>query len=244
MKKAIKYISGFSIIIVMLFFGFQNAFSQVGAVAAVTGKMMDRISKEPIKVKFNVYDVSGKRVNARTMNSNKSTGYYYIPSLKPGSVYYIHIEEPGYMKQVFEIKIPNTDRYSEISKDFLIFPKQIGTKIPISVPPFELRKSRLRWGADEILNEYALTMIKNKDVSFEIISYPESEEDKEANKELTSQRAESLKEYFISKGVNPERLEATGKTLPDPRNPPPAEKQAKGKRYIGTTYIYVADINQ
>jgi OOP family OmpA-OmpF porin len=241
MKNILKY---WIIIAVVISLGYSVSFSQIGAVSAVTGKIMNRVTKEPVGVKFHVYDISGKRVNARAMNSNSATGYYYIPSLKPGSVYYVHIEEPNFMKEVFEIVVPNTDKYTEISRDFLVAPKEIGTKIPIAIPPFELRKSHLRWGADEILDAYALTMMKNPDVVFEIISYPESDEDKEANKILTSERANNLRNYFISKGVDPDKITATGKTLPDPRNPPPAEKQAKGKRYIGTTYIYVADIKK
>jgi len=241
MKNIIKYCL---ILAVYIAVGNSMLYCQVGAVSAVTGKMINRVSKEPVGVKFHIYDISGKRVNARAMNSNSSTGYYYIPSLQPGSVYYIHIEEPNYMKQVFEVIIPNTDKYSEISRDFLVSPKEIGTKIPIEIPPFELRKSELRWGSDQILDEYAMTMMKNTDVQFEIISYPESDLDKEANKALTSERAKHLVNYFISKGVDPSKITATGKTLPDPRNPPPAERQAKGKRYIGTTYIYVADIKK
>jgi OmpA-OmpF porin, OOP family len=244
MKTINRYFVVIIIFAVTMSLAFNIAHSQVAAVSAVTGKMINRITKEPVGVKFHVYDISGKRVNARAMNSNASSGYYYITSLKPGSIYYIHIEEDNYMKEVFEVMIPDTDKYNEISRDFQVSPKEIGTKIPIAVPPFELRKSRLRWGADEILDEYAMTMMKNPDVIFEILSYPESEDDKEANKQLTSDRANNLKDYFISKGVPPERITATGKPLPDPRNPPPAEKQAKGKRYIGPTYIYVAEIKR
>jgi len=241
MKNIIKNLLITSVIIAL---GYSVTFAQVGAVSAVTGKIMNRITKEPVGVKFHVYDISGKRVNARAMNSNSTDGYYYIPSLQPGTVYYVHIEEPNFMKEVFEIIVPNTDKYTEISRDFLVSPKEIGTKIPIAIPPFELRKSRLRWGADEILDEYALTMLKNADVKYEIISYPESDEDKDANLKLTTERANNLMNYFISKGIDPGMITATGKTLPDPRIPPPAEKQAKGKRYIGTTYIYVAEIKK
>ena len=129
--------------------------------------------------------------------------------------------------------MPNSDRYVEISRDFLIKPMEVGLLMPISVPPFELNKSKLRFGAELFMNDWV-----------EILSYPDNNEDQAENKQITEQRIASIKEYFVSHGIAEERLKAgSPNTKTDPQNPLPTKKSAKGKRYIGSTYLKIISVN-
>ncbi|MFP4368158.1 MAG: OmpA family protein [Candidatus Kapaibacterium sp.] len=212
----------------------------VSTVVAVTGNIINQADRQPVSVTFFVEDQNGKRINKAT--SNSKSGYYYVTGLKPGRQYYFTINEDGWFKQKIEIRIPDTDKYLELSRDILAYPKKEGVRIKIPVPPFELNKSKLRFGAAFLLNNFSETLRINPDVSFKIVSYPDKDQPAEENLGLTKDRANSIKDFLVIEGISPERIETEGKSLTDPENPPPAEKRAKGKRYIGPSYIVVTDL--
>ena len=87
--------------------------------------------------------------------------------------------------------------------------------------------------------DFQTTLLYNAKVKFEIVCFPDNDYDKAFNKKLTQERCESLKQYFMKSGVDESRITLKGNDKTDPENPPPTASQAKGKRYIGTTYIVV-----
>jgi len=153
----------------------------------------------------------------------------------------LNITKEDYFDEKFKITVANTDKYEEISRDFLIKPKAKGAKIPLPVPPFELNKSKLRYGAEDLLEGIQSTLVNNPDVKFEIICYPDNDKDVKMNQKLTDERCEALKEYLMANGVESLRFKTQGSATTDPLKPPPTAKMAKGKRYIGTSYIVVTD---
>lgn len=210
----------------------------IQTVVALTGNVFDAVSKAPVTATIKITDESGKRVNQTRSNAIEN-GSYYVTSLKPGKTYFINITKEDYFDEKFKIMLANTDKYEEISRDFLIKPKAKGVKIPLQVPPFELNKSKLRYGAEDLLEGIQSTLANNPDVKFEILCYPDNDKDPKANQKLTDERCQSLKDYFTNNGVESMRFQVQGSASTDPLKPPPTSKMAKGKRYIGTTYIVV-----
>jgi outer membrane protein OmpA-like peptidoglycan-associated protein len=224
----------------IVFFAFSLNLSSQGlikTVVAVTGSVLDQVTKEPVDAKITAYDLEGNKVNSTKSNSFQD-GYYYVVGLKAGRTYEFVIETDNYMKEVVNIKVPPTDKYEEISRDFTLKPNQVGNKIKLPVAPFEINKSKLRFGSDIILSDLAATLENNRNVKFKIISYPDRDNNPE-NQDLTVERAQSLKDYFVIKGIDPNRISLEGKNKTDANNPPPTEKQSKGKRYIGPTYLEI-----
>lgn len=212
----------------------------IQTVVSLTGSVFNQVTKQPETTALLVMK-DGKRVTA-TRSRASENGSYYITGLKAGESYDIKLQKKGFMDQVFSIDVPNTDKYTEISKDFLIMPKEVGVKLPLSVPPFEYNKSKLRVGSDLFLDDIQETLKLNPDVIFQIISFPDNDKNKKNNEELTKERAESLKEFFVSKGVDATRITINANSTTDPDNPPPVEKAAKGKRYIGTSYLKIVSL--
>ncbi|MDQ1266411.1 MAG: OmpA-like protein, partial [Bacteroidota bacterium] len=152
------------IIFIFLGFGITKVYSQfVEAVVALTGSVINEVNKEPVSVFLVFYDENGKRVNAARSNAAEN-GYYYVTGLKPGKKYTVEIKQKNYLKENISIEIPNTDRYQEISRDFLVKPLEKNVKIRIPVPPFELNKSKLRYGSDYVLNDYVNVLMNNPGV--------------------------------------------------------------------------------
>jgi len=209
-----------------------------GTVVSISGTVKNALTNEPLTVYVVAYTEDGTKVNTARSNASDN-GYYFLTGLKPGAKYKIVIEQPHYFKETYELYVPYTTKYTEYSKDFALIPFRKGTAIPVPVPPFELKKTKLRFGIESFLEPFVREFINNKSSSFEIICYPDAPGDPSENLKLTEERAKSLMSYFISKGIEPERIKIKGNSSTDPQNPPPLEKRAKGKRYIGTTYIKI-----
>lgn len=220
----------------------QLSFSQlVNPVVSITGSVMDAVTKQPITAIMIVSDENGKRINA-TRSNGADNGYYYLTSLKPGKKYTITVSSRYYLKEKYSFKINKAYRYTELSHDFLVMPLTVGAEIPLAFAPFELNKSKLRYGADYVLDRIKGTMLNNKNVKFEIICYPDMKGNPENNLKLTTARAESIKKYLVANGIDASRISVKGNRDVDLKNPPPERKRAKGKRYIGTTYIKIVSI--
>ncbi len=227
------------ILIMILFTAFVSVvdaqFSQ--SIVSLTGKIIDEHSGKPVGIKMLVYDENGKKVSRA--NSNSNTGYYYITGLKAGKIYSMKFKDDAYFRETVPFELPKTEKYAEFSKDFLVKPLQIGLKLLIKIPPFELNKSKLRVGSDFILDNMTMALKENRTVKFEIVCFPDHDDDQDFNAGLTAGRAEALRSYFIEQGIRPVRITTHARKLTDADAPPPSRKRAKGKRYIGSSYIVV-----
>lgn len=81
---------------------------------------------------------------------------------------------------------------------------------------FEKNKAILLRSSIPQLNELAAYLIENKGIEAEIIGHTDSDGDAEANRILSQNRAEALRQYLIENGVESWRIKATGKGESDP----------------------------
>lgn len=225
--------------IIAVLLGVAPAFAQISQVVSVTGYVYDGLTREAVNdVKVTFLDANGKP-NASTTHSG---GYYLVTGLKPGKKYRIRIEKPNYFKMEHDFEAPNTDKYAEISRDFLVYPLREGARLPLAVNPFYPKKSKLRVGSDEIMQELTDLLAMNPNVRVEIVSYPDNDDSKRENTDLTMQRTSAIRDYLVNKGISEARIKTQPQSEIDPLNPLPVRKQAKGKQYIGKVYIVVTQV--
>lgn len=221
-----------------LIFGFHSASAQ--QIMSVTGAVIDQTTRNAASVIVSFYDKNNKKMGSS--KSNSATGFYLVTGLKQGETYKVQLESPDYFKDEYEVTLPVSKKYADVSRDFTVKPLAKGTKILLEVPPFELKKSKLRVGAEDYLSDVKKMMILNPGVTVEIQTYPDAEGDPAVNETFTMERAQAIKKYLVDNGVREQKivLKASGQT--DSVNPPPKYKTAKGKRYIGPIYIVVTKV--
>lgn len=193
-----------------------------------------------ISADLEAYDNTGKKIYSGRSDI-RQFGLYIIEGLKEGETYKIVINDTSYLYREYKIIIPKTDKYRELSMDFLAAPKAIGVALKFHVPPFELRKSKIRFGGGEFLENYELIMKQNPKIYFEIECFPDDNNSPEVNLRLTVERCTALKDYYTARGIKADRIRIKPNHEVDPLLPPPPFKIAKGKRYIGTTYLRIVD---
>lgn len=212
--------------------------TQLKSVIAVTGSIFNYVDKSPISVEIEVYDNVGKKVNSTKSNATDN-GYYYVTGLYSGNIYTFIIKDQQYLTESFEVSIPNSDKYVEISKDFLLKPNKAGTEIKLNINPFEYDKFKLKVGAATILSDVLNTVKNNSNKKFNIICYPDSDQDANENHKITEARAKALVDFFELNGIDGTTFTIQSNQKSDPKNPPPTEKRAKGKNYVGSIYLVV-----
>jgi hypothetical protein len=193
-----------------------------------------------VSLDLEAFDYTGKKIFAGRSNG-KQFGLYIIEGLKQGDEYRIVINDTAYLYREYVITIPESNKYRELSMDFLAVPKVKNLVMKFHTPPFELRKSKIRYGGGEILYNYEILMKQNPNMIFEIECFPDDNISPEVNLRLTVERCNALKDYYSARGIKPERIRIKPNHEIDPLLPPPPFKIAKGKRYIGTTYLRIVD---
>ncbi len=241
MKKTLNLLVFAAVAFVSLFVAGPSASAQLFSTVSLEGRIINAATREPVAVQVTLYDENNKKVVSTNSNINEG-GSYYFTGLKSSKNYSVVIFHPDFFKEKFEVKVPNTDKYFEISRDFFLKPLKIGSEIPVMVSPYEPNKSKIRVGADEFLTQWIRSLTSNPNVKFEIRCYADNNNSVAANKTLTEQRAASLKEFFVKNGIVESFIATKGEGTTDPKNPPPTEKRSKGKRYVGTTYIVVTGL--
>lgn len=231
-------------LVILVMTNSQSVYSQGGLVSSVvslTGNVLNEITRQPETVSITVLDENGEKVTSTRSIANEN-GYYYLTGLKTGQNYTVRLKKKDFLDEVWKFSVAKDGKYVELSHDFLIKPKEVGAMIPIQVPPFEFNKSKLRFGAEFLLEDLKNTLVLNDKVNFEVVCYPDDSKDPNENMKTTEERAKALMAYFSANGIPATRIKAVGSKTTDSKNPPPTGKSAKGKRYIGTSYIKLTSV--
>ncbi|MCX6141459.1 MAG: hypothetical protein NTX15_11660 [Candidatus Kapabacteria bacterium] len=214
--------------------------SALGTVVTLTGYFLNGQTLTPVEANYTVIDGQGKKIGPSS-KSNQTDGYLQT-GLKPGENYVIRVEDPRYFRQEFRVDIPATGKYLEMSKDFVVRTMEAGRTVAIAPSPFDLKKVTLKTGAEDDLGEMVKILVMNPGTNVEFVCYPDIEGTPDAIQKISSGRAESLKKFFVSKGISAGRISVRAVSSTDPIDPPPIRKAAKGKRYVGPVYMVITKV--
>lgn len=208
--------------------------------ATLKGVILDKLTNKIIEANVTLKNINGKIVS-KTATSKLLGGLYKLTDVPKDFNGIIHIEKDGYFDFEQKILIPDTKKYDEFSRDFVITPKKIGAVLELKVSPFDVGKSKLRGGFEIYLDDILQILKLNPTSKIEIIAYPDKANDPK-NLEITKNRTEALVQFFYNLGIARERLVQKPNKILDPDNPIPKIKNAKGKRYKGKIYFKIISL--
>jgi outer membrane protein OmpA-like peptidoglycan-associated protein len=191
---------------------------QKAQLVLVKGQIKDTDGNVPKGVLITVTDnETGKVVGV--YNPNKKTGQYLFV-LKAGKNYNIAYEADGYLFYSENREVPKKMNYYAVHKDIQLPLVTVGARIVLNNIFFDFDKSTLRNTSNVELNNILRFLNKYPKVVVEIAGYTDSKGAAEYNQKLSTERAQAVVAYLISKGIASSRMipKGYGETAPDALN--------------------------
>ena len=108
------------------------------------------------------------------------------------------------------LTIPEAGDYSEIERNLYLAPIEVGQTVLIKNIFFDFGKATLRETSFPDLNRIVDLLNKYADMTIEISGHTDNVGSDAANQALSQNRAKSVLDYLVSKGIAPERLVSKG----------------------------------
>jgi len=174
----------------------------------VSGTITDEITGKPIGADVEVFD-NAKDESVAKFKSNSETGKYLI-SLPSGKNYGMVVRSEGHLFHSENFDIPASKGYFEIAKPVTLQKAEVGKKIILNNIFYDFDKANLRFESMNELSRVLQLMSEMPALKIEVSSHTDNKGTDEYNIRLSQERAQSVVDYLISKGVNASRVVAKG----------------------------------
>lgn len=194
-----------------------------------------------------ITDESGKPIHAKIKWENLETGEItgfsksdivdgsYMIILPLNKNYGYFIEHQNYYPLSGNIDLRGVSEQTKLRKNFILYTYSDIIRKKLSIPLenvfFESNKYKLKPESYTELDRFISFLQKNNNLRVEISGHTDNEGSTEHNKNLSLQRAKSVLDYIVSKGVDPKRIISKGYGESMPIAPNDTEKgKAKNRR--------------
>lgn len=172
------------------------------------GVIRDEKTKQPLASLIELMD-NEKNELITTFTSDAVTGKYMITI--PGGINYgIAVKADGYLFHSENIFIPKSSGYREYQKDIDLKKIEVGKAIVLRNIFYDFDKATLRSESTAELERLIGLMNENPTLKIELSSHTDSRGNDAYNQKLSEDRAKSVVDYLIMKGISSSRLVAKG----------------------------------
>src|SRR5688572_3540191 len=177
-------------------------------VILVTGRVLDAKTNEPLNAKI-IYEslVTGEELGVAQTNPIDGSYTIVLPS---GTSYGYMAEAEGYIAINENIDATETTQYTEISRDLMLVPFEVGAKIKLNNIFFAQSKYYLRESSFSELNRLVKIMKDYPTVEIKLEGHTDNQGDPKLNMQLSVDRVEAVKKYLVGKGIEKKRIQTIG----------------------------------
>ena len=173
------------------------------------GRIVDQETEEPLKARVILTD-NQKNKDITSFTTDPDSGRYVV-TLPLGGNYGISVMAEGYLFHSENIDLTNEDmEYKEIRNDIALNKIEAGNRIVLRNIFFDSDKATLRESSRSELNRLYDIMKENQNIRVEISGHTDNVGSASYNNELSRERAKSVVDYLIKKGIDKDRLEYKG----------------------------------
>lgn len=183
--------------------------AQPQPVTFMRGKVTDKKTGKPLKAAFEVIDLSNEVVRAASF-SDKLTGEFLV-SLPSGSSYALNVSNQGYLFYSGNYTLGNSlTARDEYQVDIQLSPIEVGGTIILNNIFFESGSSSILNQSKPELNKVVELLNSNPKMRIEVGGHTDNIGNDLSNATLSEQRAKSVMNFLIEKGIAATRIEANG----------------------------------
>ena len=172
------------------------------------GIVFDAYTKEPIPGNFELIDLSTGETVIRS-EADPSNGEFLV-ALPTDKAYALNVSYPGYAFFSKNFDMIERDDLEALQMDVPLIPTEKSGSVTLANVFFDLNKATLRKESYVELNKLFDFLEDNPSLRIEIGGHTDTRGDATANLTLSQDRAKSVYEYLIEKGIEAERLAYKG----------------------------------
>lgn len=181
-----------------------------------SGNLKDEQTLQPVEKAEVILSKINTDNKQRVVTDSK--GFFRISQsqLEKGNVYTINISKENYFNYVDTVNLKGITKSTDIEKEYSI--QRIPDK-PILLPDilYDLGKWELKPQYQDSLQGLIERLDKNKNLVIELAAHTDARASDEFNDILSQKRAESVVDYLIKRGIDPDRLVPKGYGEKQPR---------------------------
>ncbi|MCB0400988.1 MAG: OmpA family protein [Flavobacteriales bacterium] len=187
-------------------------------VTLVSGTVYNKKTKQPMQANIVYYDLVAN-VELGIAKSDPQTGAYKIV-LPSGKKYSFIAQQKEFYPISENIDLNELTAYNEFTKDLYLLPIEKGEIIRLNNIFFEFNKADLMPESFNELDRLYDILVENKNMMIEIGGHTDDKGSDIYNSTLSNNRAKSVVDYLVKKGIDIKRLTAVGygKTKPEVPN--------------------------
>ena len=179
-------------------------------VVLVSGNVYNKKTNEPLSASL-IYETLPDGAQAGNALSNANDGSFKIV-LPYDKNYSIRATADKFFAISENLNLDSLVKagYKEIHKDLYLVPIEVGQVVRLNNVFFDFDKWDLRGESFLELNRVVKLLTENPSVEIEMSAHTDSKGSDEYNFKLSDNRARSVMEYIISKGIDPGRITSHG----------------------------------
>ncbi len=196
-------------------------------VVLITGRVIDTKTGKPVSAKI-TYQTLPDGAEVGTAETNPITGEYKIV-LPKGKRYALQAVGKDFIAESQNIDLTNVTDFKEMKgTDLKLVPLEVGQIGRLSNLFFDTNKSEYKPESVPELERIYLTFVENPKLVLEIGGHTDNVGTDAANIKLSQERADSVREFLIGKGIEPDRVQSKGygETMPVQTNDTEEGRQA------------------
>lgn len=199
-------------------------------VAILKGVIRDDETKDPLEASIELVDNETNEVIAE-FKSNEKNGRFLV-SLPAGKNYGIAVKADDYLFHSENFDVTQDSDYQEVEKNIDLKKVSVGSVIVLRNIFFDLDKYTLRDESQNELDRLTKLLNDNPKLKIEISGHTDTRGSASYNKKLSENRAKTVVDYLVDKGIKANRLEYKGYGLEQPIRTDAEIKQLRSKRAI------------
>lgn len=174
----------------------------------ISGKVLNNKTKEPIGAEIQYFDLKTNK-EIGYANSDPITGDYKI-ALPKGENYAYLAQSSQFYSVRENLDLSTLTEYKELKRDLYLAPIEKGEIIRLNNIFFETAKAQLLPESYAELDKLTETLENNSSLNIKISGHTDDIGSEEDNQKLSEQRAQSVYNYLIKKGIKKSRLSFSG----------------------------------
>lgn len=177
-------------------------------VMVINGKVLNKKNNQPIEAEVIYEDLSGKKLPLISKTHPQNGSYKMV--LSAGIKYGISAKAEGFLPISENLDLTQLSEYQEKEVILYLTPIEKGQSITLNNIFFDTGKFDLKKESEAELNRLVEILLKNTQLKIEISGHTDGRGNEQANMTLSQNRANSVVNYLISRGISKDRLTAKG----------------------------------